>query len=82
MVFGVCMFNDPFDHVIVWEDNMFGYNGVKSRIPDSLVGQLVIWDIRKVIIIKNCVNSRPFNLVSISDSATGAQQNTKVQVLG
>ena len=76
------MFHDPFDHAIVGEDRRSRSNGVKSRIPDSLVGQRVVLDIKKFVIVKNCINPRPFNLESISDSATGVQENTKVWVLG
>jgi len=76
------VFHDPFDHAIVGEDSMSRSNGVKSRIPDYLVGQWVVLDIRKFVIVKNCINPRPFNLESISDSATGFQENTKVCILG
>ena len=55
---------------------------MKSRIPNSLVGQLVVLDITKVVIVKNCINPRPLNLVSINDYATGIRENTKVWVLG
>ena len=82
MIFGVRVFHDPFDRVTIGEDRRSGTNGVKSRIPDSLVGQLVVLDIRKVIIIKNCLNPSPFNLVSIDDSATVVRENTKVWILG
>ena len=64
------MIYNPFDHVIVGEGSRSSSNRVKYRIPNSLVGQLVVLDIREVVIVKNCVNPRPFNLVSISDSAT------------
>ena len=81
MVFGVRVFHDPFDRIIIGEDSRSSSNGVKSRIPDSLVEQLVILDIKKVVIVKNYVNPRSFNLVSISDSTTGFRENTKVWVL-
>jgi len=76
------VFHDPFDHAIVGEDRRSRSNGVKSRIPDSLVGQQVVLDIIKFVIVKNCINPRPLNLESMSDSAIGVQENTKVWVLG
>ena len=82
MVFGVCVFHDPFGRIVIGEDRRSGSNVVKSRIPNSLVGQLVVLDIKKVVIVKNCVNTRPLNLVSIGDSSNGVQENTKVWVLG
>ena len=71
MVFGVCMIDNPIEHIIVGKGSKSSSNRMKSRIPNSLVGKLVVLDIRKVVIVKNCVNPSPFNLVSISDSLTG-----------
>ena len=82
MVFGVCMIDNPIEHIIVGKGSKSSSNRMKSRIPNSLVGQLVVFDIRKFIIAKNCVNTRPFNLLSIGDSSNGVQENTKVWVLG
>ena len=70
-VFGVRMLYNPFDRFIVGEDSRPSSNRVKSKFPDCLVGQLVVLDIRKIVILKNCINPRPFNLVGINDSATG-----------
>ena len=82
MVFGVHVIENPFDCIIVGKGSRSSSNRVKSKIHNSLVGQLAVLDIKEVIIVKNCVNPRPLNLVSVSDSSTDVRENTKFWVLG
>ena len=52
-----------------------------TRIPNSMVGGLVILYVREVIVVKNRVNPRPIYLVGFTDSTTSIRKDAKVWVL-
>ena len=80
--FQVCIFNNLFNCNIVRENSRSSSNGMDTGIPDSLVGGLVILNVRKVIVVKNGVNSGLIQLVGFSNPTTGIREDTEIQVFG
>ena len=80
-VFCVGVFNNPFNRVTVRENARSSSNAMDTGIPDSMVGGLVILNVRKVIVVENRVCPRPIFLVGFTDSATSIRKK-KCQCLG
>ena len=58
-VFCVGVFNNPFNRVIVRENGMSSSNAMDTRIPNSMLGVLVILNVQKVIVVENGVYPKP-----------------------
>ena len=52
-----------------------------TEILNFLVGGLVIWYVKEVVIAENRVNPRPIYLVGSTDSATSIRKDAKIWVL-
>ena len=81
-VFRISMVNNPSDCIIVWEDDRSRNNHVDAKIPNSLINELVILKVWKVIVVKYRIVSGPIQLVGLTNFTTGIREDTEILVFG
>ena len=76
----VCIVQHPLNRVYIGHERGSSRDVVKLRTSNFLISRLIMGDKRKVVIVKNDIDSGPVQMSSIRHTSTGISKHADVGV--